>query len=327
MQQAFEQLDQVIQRGRTFVLTTHISPDGDGLGSEVALAAYLKGLGKTVTILNHSALPSMYDFLDTGNAILQYDDALHRSTVESADVLLVVDTNHPDRLAGMKEAVLASKATKAIIDHHLDPDPFADFNVIDATASATGLIIFQFLSSRKNFSLSKEIATALYVAIMTDTGSFRFPKTDGTLHRAVASLIDAGADPVQIYQDVYERAPLNRVRLLGLVLSNLKTAHNGQVAYLTIPRSLFSETGTTEVDTDNFVPYALGLKGVRVGLMFTEMDGFVKISFRSRGDIWINKLAQEFGGNGHKNAAGARIAGGHLADVVKEVLEHSKRYL
>ena len=327
MQQPFEQLDQVIQQGRNVVLTTHISPDGDGLGSELALAAYLKSRGKTTAILNHSALPSTYDFLDPEHVILQYNDAQHRSAIESADVILVVDTNHPDRLAGMKDIVLASKATKVIIDHHLDPDPFADLEVIDASAAATGLIIFQFLSSRKNFSLSKEIATALYVAILTDTGSFRFPKTDGTLHRAVASLIDAGADPVQIYQDVYERALLGRIRLLGMALQNLSTTHDGQVAYLTIPRSMFTETGTGEADTDNFAPYALGLNGVRIGLMFIETDEVIKISFRSKGDIWINKLAQEFGGNGHKNAAGARIAGGNLASVVTEVLEHSKRYL
>jgi bifunctional oligoribonuclease and PAP phosphatase NrnA len=327
VQELFNQLDRILQRGTSFVLTTHIGPDGDGLGSEVALALYLKSLNKKTAILNHSPLPPFYDFLNVDGVIAQYNDAVHRSLVASADVIMVVDTNHPDRVADIKGPILESKATKVIIDHHLDPDPFATLSVIDDHSAATGEIVFRFLSSHQGFKFSREIATALYTAIMTDTGSFRFPKTDGDLHRAVATLIDAGADPVRIYQEVYERATPGRLHLLGRTLDSLATTHDGQVAYLTIPRSAFLETGTTETDADKFAPYALSVAGVRIGLMFTELDGVIKISFRSKGDISINKLAREFGGNGHKNAAGARISNGTLSDIVSRVLDRAKRYL
>lgn len=327
VQDSFRQLRQLVETKSTFVLTTHVNPDGDGLGSQVALASFLRGRGKKPFILNHSPLPSYYDFLNRNGDIVQYRRDLHESIVKSADVILMVDTNHPDRVGSVKDVMLASGAAKVIIDHHLDPASFASLAIIDDGCAATGEIVFRFLSTVPGFSFSREIATALYAAIMTDTGSFRFPKTDGDLHRAVGVLIDSGADPVQVYEDIYDRAPISRLHLLGRVLNDLKVTHGGQVAYCTIPRSAFTDTGTSEEDAERFVTYTLGIQGVRIGLMFTELDGVVKVSFRSKGDIWINKLAKEFGGNGHKNAAGARIPGGNLSTILTEVLEHSKRYV
>ncbi|MEX0602531.1 MAG: DHHA1 domain-containing protein, partial [Bacteroidota bacterium] len=174
---------------------------------------------------------------------------------------------------------------------------------------------------------SPDIAAPLYVAIVTDTGSFRFHKTDAELHRLVARLIESGADPVELYRQVYDSGTPNRVHLLGKVLSTLRTAHGGKVAYLTVTRDMFAATGTTESETENFINYTLGIDGVQIGLMFTEMKDVVKISFRSKGGIGVNLLAREFGGNGHKNAAGARVEGVALAQVIPNVLEHSQRFL
>jgi phosphoesterase RecJ-like protein len=162
---------------------------------------------------------------------------------------------------------------------------------------------------------------------MTDTGSFRFPKTDATLHRVVAGLIERGADPVHIYHETYEQGSAKRLQLLGNVLSTLQLAHGGRVASLFVSRRMFEGTMTSEEDTENFVTYTLVIAGVQVGLMFTELGEGVKISFRSRGDIAVNKLAQEFGGNGHKNAAGARTSTKPLETVLSEVVERSKAYL
>jgi phosphoesterase RecJ-like protein len=162
---------------------------------------------------------------------------------------------------------------------------------------------------------------------MTDTGSFRYQKTDSEVHTIVAHLLQAGADPVAIYEQVYECTSAKRLRLLGMTLANLQTKYNGKVAYITLTREMFEATGTTEEDTDAFVPYTLTIDGVQIGLMFSEMNNIVKVNFRSKGEIAVNELAKEFGGNGHKNAAGARISNVRLDEIVSLVLKRAGKYV
>jgi phosphoesterase RecJ-like protein len=175
--------------------------------------------------------------------------------------------------------------------------------------------------------LTPEIARALYCAIMTDTGSFRYPRVDAEVHRMVARLIEAGADPVETYRNVYDRWSNGRVRLLGEALGSLQVTGNGSIASIAITKDMLWRTETSEEDTDNFTTYPMSIDGVRIGLLFVEIPEGTKISFRSRGEIPINRLAQEFGGNGHKNAAGARIPGKALADLRDAVLQAAEKYL
>ncbi|MEX2116222.1 MAG: bifunctional oligoribonuclease/PAP phosphatase NrnA [Bacteroidota bacterium] len=327
MIQQIEQLRRGIDSWRTIVLTTHVNPDCDGLGSELAFGAFLRKRGKTVSIINCSETPEPYRFLDPGGLIQRYEASRHDRSIAEADAIIVLDTNHPDRLTSLAAPILASKAVKVVIDHHLDADPFAGIFLIDDSSAATGEIVYRILEALGGLPIDQKSAEALYVAIMTDTGSFRFPKTDADLHRIVAALIEQGADPVQAYQKVHEQDSPNRVRLLGKALGGLATAHGGAVAYITVTAAMFKETATSEWDVERFAPYPLRLRGVQISFMFTELPGMIKISFRSKGDIPINKLAQEFGGNGHKNAAGARIPGGSLQQVVDQVVERSGQYL
>jgi phosphoesterase RecJ-like protein len=327
MQNAFEQFRQIVDRCTKFVITTHVNPDPDAIGSEIALARYLTQAGKIVGILNHSATPANCAFLDPQGLILQFDPILHANIILSADAIVVVDANQPERMQSLKPYVLSSPATKVCIDHHLDRAPFADLYVIDEDSSATGEILYDLFTTLQPESVTPEIALPLYVAIMTDTGSFRFPKTDATLHRIVAELLDRGVDPAQAYHKIHEQGTANRLQLLGNVLTTLQLAHEGRVAYMTLTREMFSRTGTTEEDAENFINHTLTIAGVQVGLMFSELADGLKVSFRSRGDIAINKLAQEFGGNGHKNAAGTRIVSGNLGSVMPQVLERVKDYL
>jgi phosphoesterase RecJ-like protein len=176
-------------------------------------------------------------------------------------------------------------------------------------------------------AITKPIAEALYAAIMTDTGSFRFPKTDVETHHIIADLLQHGADPTEIYQKIFEEGPVNKLKLLGRALTSLSVVHGGRVATMVLLRKDFSETQTAEEDTDNMINHAMSIGGVRVGLIFVELENGVKVSFRSKGDIAINALAKDFGGNGHKNAAGARIQGGTLADVVLRVTERAADYV
>lgn len=323
----FEECRKIIRRGKRFVLTTHINPDPDGIGSELALARFLMAKGKEALILNHSATPLNCEFLDPDNAVHQFDPALHRDLVLSADVIFILDTNHPDRLESLKPFVLQSPATKICIDHHLNKAAFADLYIIDEPSTATGEILYHLIAFLDEGALTRDVAGPLYAAIMTDTGSFRFPKTDSDVHRIIAHLIDRGADPVDTYHQLYEQGSATRVQLLGQALSTLQLAHNGTVAYITVTRAMFDQTRTKEEDTENFVTYTLGLRGVRVGLMFTELQEGVKVSLRSKGDIEVNKLAREFGGNGHKNAAGARVRNASLSEVVAAVLDRAQHYV
>ena len=323
----FERLKKIIDESTSFVLTTHVNPDGDGLGCECAMAEYLRSNGKRVSILNHSTTPPNYLFLDPINSIQQFDSVRHSDIIASADVILVLDTNHPDRLISMKTAVLKSRAKKVCIDHHPDQASFADLYIIDEPSTATGEIIYKLIAYLNGAAFNNTIAEALYTAIVTDTGGFRYPKTDSEIHRIVAHLIEHGADPVYVYENVYDQGTPNRLQLLGNVLAGLTIHHGGRLAYIVVTRQQLQETKTTEMDTDAFVPYTLSIKGIQIGLMFSELEGGVKVNFRSKGDIHVNQLAKLFGGNGHKNAAGARVAGATLNEIIPQVLQQAEKFL
>ena len=214
-----------------------------------------------------------------------------------------------------------------MVDHHLEPHDFADQYFIDDQATSTGEIVYRLLTTLGTIQIDAAIATALYTAIMTDTGSFRFPRTDPESHRIAAHLLECGADPSQIYVNVYEQWTSGRMRLLGEVLDSMKTAYDGKLSYVVCTQKMFRETGTTEVETDNFTTYPMSIKGVVVGILFNELKNGVKISFRSKGSIPINQLAKEFGGNGHLNAAGARLFDVSLESIVTSVIEKAGKYL
>jgi phosphoesterase RecJ-like protein len=227
----------------------------------------------------------------------------------------------------MRPQVLASRAVKICIDHHLEPVPFADHYVIDDDATSTGEITFRLLEALGGPDFSPAVATALYTAIMTDTGSFRFPRVDAETHRMAAHLIERGADPVSAYAEVYERWSPGRIHLLGAMLEGLTTDHDGRLAWTCITQEMLKSTRTTEEDTDNFTTYPMSIAGVEAGILFLELPRGLKISFRSRGDVPINELAKEFGGNGHKNAAGARIENGTMEEVRPRVVAAAAKYL
>jgi phosphoesterase RecJ-like protein len=327
MDSAIDAVVPLFRNHQTFVLTTHVNPDGDGLGSELALAEHLLALGKQVSILNHSTTPDFYRFLDPYNRIKTFNEIRDRHLVANADIIVVMDTNHPDRLRSMEQSVLQSKATKICIDHHLDPAQFAQHYSIDDHATSTGEITYKLLTRVTNGNISAPIASSLYCAIMTDTGSFRYPRVSPETFRICAHLIECGADPVRIYQEVYEQWTPGRMELLGEALANLHTEYDGKLAHITITQETLRRTGTNPVDTDNFTTYPMSIKGVTAGILFLELPDGIKVSFRSKGDIPINELAKEFGGNGHKNAAGARIHNVHIEEMRDRILKTAAKYL
>lgn len=327
MHSPIEAVVPLFQTKNKFVLTTHINPDGDGLGCELALAEWLISQGKSVRILNHDDTPDMYLFLDQHRRIEKFEEARDAQALRDADVIIVLDTNHPGRLQSMEKLVLSSPAVKICIDHHLDPAPFAQYYIIDDDATSTGELLYGLLLQLGSGILPRAIATALYCAIMTDTGSFRYPRVDPEIHKMVAHLIECGADPTSVYSNVYEQWSFGRMRLLGKTLSTLKAEYSGRLAHVTVTQEVLRETGTSEEDTDNFTTYPMSVKGVVVGILFLELQHGVKISFRSKGEIPINELAQQFGGNGHKNAAGARLDRVALSSARDQVIRAASAFL
>lgn len=327
MTSTVEQIERALVSHGSFVLTTHVNPDGDGLGSELALARFLERSGKRATIINHSPTPDNYRWLDPAGRIVQFLPERDRDALLNADCIIVLDTNQPERLRSLQPFVTQSRATKIVIDHHLDPHPFADLYLIDDAATSTGEIVYGLLAAIEPSLFDQEVAQALYTAIMTDTGSFRYPRTRPETHEIAARLLSYGVDPTAVYVNVYENWTPGRMRLLGEVLDSMKTAYGGALAYVVCTQHMFRETGTTEVETDNFTTYPMSIQGVRVGILFNELKDGVKISFRSKGTIPINLLAKEFGGNGHLNAAGARLFHASIDDTVRAVVEKAARFL
>lgn len=322
-----QKIADIIKRHQTFVITSHVNPDGDSLGCELALAHFLRKIGKSATILNHNETPKFYEFLDKRNELLKFIPEAHIGIILNTEVIFVVDTNQSDRLRSVEKYVLQSKAIKVIIDHHLEAGDFADYYLIDEQATSTAEILYKLLLSMDNDIIDYDIAHPLYTAIMTDTGSFRFPRTDIETHQIIADLLQYDVDPTAVYSHVYESWSLGRMRLLGEALNSLKTEYDGKLAFMVCTQKMFENTETTEVETDNFTTYPMSIEGVKVGLLFNELDDGIKISFRSKGNISINELAKEFGGGGHKNAAGARLFRVRLEEIVKEVIEKAKKYI
>lgn len=323
-----DEVKQIVERSQNFVITTHVNPDGDGLGCEVALLYFLERLGKTAVVINVSETPGNYKFLDPENRFLIFDEQNFEQIekILNADVIFICDMNQSNRLKTMEKYVLRSKAIKVIIDHHLETQDFADYYLIDVDAPASGEIVYKFIKSFDDFKIDERIATGIYTAIMTDTGSFRFPRTDSETHRIVAELLDAGVNPVEIYDKVYEQSSLGRIKLLGRCLSEIETRYDGRLGYIVVTQEMLKNYGVEEWETDGFVQSILKIAGVRVAIFILELKDGIKLSFRSKGEIPINELAKEFGGNGHKNAAGARLYNITLDEVINQVIQKAEKY-
>lgn len=310
----------LIENNQNFVLTSHINPDCDALGSELALAEHLQNLGKQVTVLNNEAMPAVYRFLDPRHRIRRFSAKRHSSIIEKADVIIVVDASGGwNRVGNVGDALAQAQAIKVCIDHHPDTTDFVDVAVVDTDAAATGELIFNLVQAMAK-NVTPTMARALYAAIITDTGNFRFPKTSPQTHMITAQLLEQGADPLQIYTQIYEQNSLGVIRLRGLVMESIQTTLQGRVAYYTLSQKTLKKYGAKSSELDGFASLGQLIGGVRVTLFCMEAaGGRIKISLRSDGTVPINEIAQEYGGGGHPSAAGA-LTDGPLNSVVNEIL-------
>ncbi|MDR3665511.1 MAG: bifunctional oligoribonuclease/PAP phosphatase NrnA [Ignavibacteriaceae bacterium] len=323
----FKLLKKIISDNSSFLITTHVNPDADAIGSEIALYIILKELGKEAHIVNYSETPYNLIFLDKPKAIETYNEDKHIPLIHTVDVIIAVDFNKSDRAVKMKSVINDSSALKICIDHHLDPEKFADHYFIDTIYSATGEIIYDFIKKTNIIKLTYDLAYPLYAAIMTDTGSFRFERTTEGLHLIAAEMLKLGVVPGEVFDKIYDQCKLSKFKLLGLSLNTLKLfGDNNNVGYMILTQKDFQDTDALESDTDGFVNFALSVENVKIGIIFVElMDGF-KVSFRSKGNVSVNNLAKEYGGGGHTNAAGARFPEHNLEELLPEILNKASEY-
>ncbi len=311
---------EIVREHNRFVVTSHVRPDGDSIGSAVALRAGLQQLGKQVTIVNPTIAPPRYAFLDPNREILAANDPVARAVVRDAEVIIIVDTSSWDQIGPVRPLIESAQAKRVVIDHHVSEDDLGAVMFKDTTLPACGLLVLEALTAL-NCTITPEIAESLFAAIATDTGWFRFESTSALVLRVAAELVDQGARPDYVYRRIFEENSLARLHLMGRALTRLNLSPSKRASYTYISRLDLQETGALQQDTEDVVNYTLTLAEAEIGLLFIELDERrTKVSFRSKGSISCTELAARFGGGGHQHAAGA-VLNMSLQEAMKTVLE------
>jgi len=314
---------EAVAAARSIVLTTHVNSDGDGVGSEVALVHLLRALGKDVAVANPSPVPERYAFLR--DPVRSHDRTAEAvKALRSADLFLVVDIADLGRLGHLGAPLAERGIVTACIDHHLSPGSLPPGpRLVDPLAAATGELIYD-LAATAGWALAPEAARALYVAILTDTGGFRFANTSPRVLRVAASLLEHGVDPERVYEAVYATAPVGRLRLAAEVLETLVVEPDVGLSWLTVPAGALERHETTADDLEGLAEMARSVQGTRLALLFRPLaSGNTKVSFRAVGDLDVATFARRFGGGGHAKAAGASIAGS-VDEVQHAVLDAAR---
>ncbi len=324
--QSIASIVRTLNQARSIVLTTHVNPDGDGLGSEAAIGYVLKRLKKKVAVINTSETPRQYQFLNDGKMFNTYDSAKHDQIIRSSDVILVLDISVSKRLDRMQQAVLESPAMKICIDHHLDNDGFAGHTWADPTAPATCEMMYDLIKNHFKSKIDYKIARALYTGMITDTGNFRFNSTRPETLIISSELLKTGVKPNDIYANVFEQGSLNTIKLLGLLLERMKRECGGGFHWTYLTQEDFRKTQTRPSDTEGYVDYTLKLENSRMGVFFYETaDGFTKVSLRAKGNVNVQKFAKTYGGGGHFSASGIMIKKAFpptMKKIVKELIDY-----
>ncbi len=309
----FEKAVELIDKAESILITAHDKPDGDACGSIVALCEALRAHGKNAQPLFLSALPAWYEFIPGEKVPVLGDDLTPEELIDGRlgkfDLTIIVDANSCSQLPGFEKYLKSSSAPVLILDHHVTGDGLGDVELNDTTAAATGLIVFDLLK-HAGWGLTEKIAEALFVATATDTGWFQFTNTDSRVHRVSAELIDAGAKPTQIYDNLYHNFSHARFTLMAAMLDSVELHLDGKYAAMHVSRQDFERTGAGYSDTENLINECHRMKTVRASALFVELeDGRIRCSLRSRGSMEVNVIAALFGGGGHKKAAGTYLPG------------------
>ena len=323
--ESIERLAQELRAGRSVAISTHINADGDGCGSETALARLLGQMGIRSKIVNPTPWPEMYKFL-LGDDVRDESDKGAKS-LKDADVLVVLDISDVKRLGVLSEAVRRLAIPKLVIDHHLpSDDPPSKLMLADTAACATGELIYDFATC-VGLEITPDIARALYIALLTDTGGFRFSNTTARCLSIAGQLIASGVEPEEMYGRLYASMPVGRLHLLRDALATLEVDPEYGISWISVPAGAAEQYGLRSEDLEGIAEHPRSIGGTRLAIFFRDLGhDKVKVSFRSTGDVDVNKFAKQFGGGGHARASGALIEG-DLEVVRKKVVAAAREFL
>lgn len=297
---------------KTCVIVPHKNPDGDAIGSTLGLYHYLKLLNHDARVIAPNDYPDFLKWMPEEDSVMKFETQQEESEVliSDADIIFTLDFNSLARTGDMAPYLEDAKGIKIMIDHHQQPDDYATYMYSDPSLSSTCEMIYNFIEMLGDLDkINADIATCLYVGIMTDTGSFRFPGTTSRTHRVIADLVDMGANNSSIHNQVYDKNRYSRLQLLGRALQNLKLIPEYRAAYITLSQSELDEFDFKKGDTEGVVNYALSIENIVLAAIFIEntQEQIIKISLRSKGDFSVNEFSRaHFNGGGHTNAAGGR---------------------
>jgi phosphoesterase RecJ-like protein len=307
------------EQAQRFVLTTHINPDGDAIGSQSCLSRFLSNLGKQVRVVNQDPTPEALRFIeDPGARAEPYDPVRHDGLLDEADLIILLDNSAPDRLGSLEEPMVERAAKILCLDHHPYRDAPWAHSIVDMESCSTTVVIWE-LARSCGWQPEFEAAQAIYAGLATDTGFFRFNSTNDRAHDIAAELLRIGVRPDEIFRRIYERNSLAFTRLLGHALTDVRLDAGGAVASVKITRRLLESLHAQNEDPAEITTALLAMDGVLVAALYRELpDGRVKVSLRSKGALDVHSLAMEFGGGGHRNASGI-VMSGDLDEVVDTV--------
>jgi phosphoesterase RecJ-like protein len=295
---------------RQMVIVTHHKPDADALGSSLGLAGYLKKKGHRVHVVTPSDYPAFLHWMPGNDEVITYGEGRKEmilALIEQADMIFCLDFSALNRINNLGELIRKSGAKKVLIDHHLEPDRFADFEHWDVKSASTAGLVYELIVAMNDRDvIDPDIANCLYAGLMTDTGNFRHNNTRREEFLIAADLVDHGADPTRVYRLIYDTNTVERLKLTGYVLNEkLTVLHEYKVAYIALSQEELKRFGSQTGDTEGFVNFGLSIAGICLSVLFYENKDEVKLSFRSLGDFSVNDFARKhFDGGGHRNASG-----------------------
>ena len=320
--QAYDHVKTLVEKSQVIIITTHIDPDADGIGSQIALCLLLQSMGKQVTCLNEKPLSERYRYLDPQGLIGCYRDYDDEASV---DLFIAVDTHDASRIGEGVEKILKKAKTILFIDHHPCPPTLTNLHCIDASAAATGQIVGE-LAEHLGCQINSQMALALYTAIVVDTSCFRYPTVSAKTHRLIAKLLEVGVKPARAYTMIYGAKEISHMQLLGKVLSHAQVDATQKIAWISLSDDMIKKHGADIEDTHSFINQLLILDQVKVACMFRSEGHCVKISMRSAKNIDVSLIAQTIGGGGHHHSA-ATIVKGEVAEVIPRIVDQIAKCL
>lgn len=306
-----QNIKQLITNSKSIVITTHKSPDGDAIGSSLGLYLFLKKINKNVTVVVPDGFPTFLNWMSKVEEIIYFDsnNEVAKDLIQKSDLIFSLDYNSLKRIDEMGDFIAQTTSYKVVIDHHQDPQDFANYYFVDTNCCSTSQLIYEFIDKLDELDkMDKEIAECLYCGIMTDTGSFRYPSTTAKTHQIIAEFLKLGADGAKIHQEVYDTYSEKRLRLLGYALTNkMKVFADINTAYISLSQEELKQFDFKKGDTEGLVNFPLSINGIKFSALITEKEKDISMSFRSKDDCYVNEFANKhFSGGGHIYAAGGK---------------------